>query len=82
VGERGGRLGGEVRRLAGERLLRSARELGVRALARAEDLVARREPGHAGADRLDRARERDPRDGLLRPPEPEADDADEVGQAA
>jgi hypothetical protein len=48
---------GEVHRLGRQLVLKCARVLGVRALADAEHLFARLEPGHVVADSLHSARQ-------------------------
>ena len=56
-------------------------ELGERAIGEAEDGVAGPEPGHVGADRLDGASDVAADDRLLRLPDTEAGEAEQVGHA-
>src|SRR5438094_5540019 len=73
-----GLLEAEVLGLGRELVLLRHDVLGERTLADSEDLVARLEPGHALADRLDDARELTPEDGILGRAEPKAGNAHEV----
>jgi hypothetical protein len=72
---------GEIRRLRGELVGSGSRVLGEGAGRRPEHLVARREAGHVGTDRLDRSGQVPARVGVLRPAETEARQPDGEGQA-
>src|SRR4051794_30640653 len=80
-GNRSRLLERQLRWLVRELVRSGACVLRERRLANAEHGVARRESGHAGADRLDRPREVAARVAVLRPAKAESRQADGIGQA-